>query len=148
MIVTSRQEERFKGSVTDTLKPLRIRGNRLSSFMEAYLTRLDKRELYDNAEFFAACGRLTQMVGDRNLTVLLARMFADQMIDAKEDPGFTELPDNIPDLMLEYVNRVNKSLKHSEKNPGNPTVHKIAKAISWEPGPHLSTQGRQPGCDS
>ncbi len=35
MIVTSRQEEKFQGSVTDTLKPMRIRGNHLSSFLEA-----------------------------------------------------------------------------------------------------------------
>jgi HEAT repeat protein len=131
MIVTSRQEEKFQGSVTDTLKPLRIRGNRLSSFMEAYLTQLDKRELYDDAEFFAACGRLTKMVGDRNLTVMLARLFADQMIAAKEADSFDDLPDNIPDLMLRYLNQVNFNLSDSEKNPGNPTVQRIAKAISW-----------------
>jgi hypothetical protein len=131
MIVTSRQEEKFRGSVTDTLKPLRIRGNRLSSFIEAYLTQCGKRELYDDTEFFAACGRLTQMVGDRNLTVLLAKLFADQMIVAKEAPGFDDLPDNIPDLMLQYLNQVNLNLSESEKNPGNPTIQRIAKAISW-----------------
>jgi hypothetical protein len=51
LIITSRQEEEFQGAVTDTIKPLRIRGNRLSSFLEAYLTQLGKRELYDDAEF-------------------------------------------------------------------------------------------------
>ncbi len=104
MVVTSRQEEKFKGSVTDTLKPLRIQGTSLSYFMEVYLIQLDKRELYDDAEFFAACFRLVKIVGQRNLTVLLARLFADQMIDAKEDPSSSELPNNIPDLMLEYIN--------------------------------------------
>jgi hypothetical protein len=128
MILTSRQEEEFQGSITDTLKPLRIRGNRLSSFLEAYLTRLGKRELYDDAEFFAACGRLTEMVGDRNLTVLLARMFADQMIATKE-AQIEGLPDNIPDLMLSYLNWINRH--ESEKNPGNKVVQQIAKAISW-----------------
>ncbi len=129
MIVTSRQKEEFRGVVTDTLNPLRIRGNRLSSFLEAYLTQLGKRELYDDTEFFAACGRLTEMVGDRNLTVLLARMFADQMIATKEDPIFEGLPKNIPDLILIYLNWINRH--ESDKNPGNRTVQRIAKAISW-----------------
>jgi hypothetical protein len=129
MIVTSRQEEKFQGSVTDTLKPLRIRGNRLSSFLEAYLTQLGKRELYYDADFFAACGRLTQMVGDRNLTVMLARMFADQMVATKEDPNFEGLPDNIPELILSYLNWINR--QESEKNPGNKAVQRIAKVVSW-----------------
>ncbi len=129
MIVTSRQKEEFQGSVTDTLKPLRIRGNHLSDFLSAYLTQLGKREHYDDDEFFAACGRLTKMVGDRNLTVLLARMFADQMIATKEEPASEGLPENIPDLMLSYLNWINR--QESEKNPGNRAIHRIAKAISW-----------------
>ena len=126
VIVTSRQEENLRGSVTDTLKPLRIQGNRLSSFLEAYLTRLGKRELYDDPEFFAACINLTQMVGGRNLTVLLARMFADQMIAAKEAPGFGGLPDNIPDLMLSYLNWLNRQAPARNKE-----VQRLAKAVAW-----------------
>lgn len=129
LIVTSRQEEQLQGVVTDKVKPLRIRSDRLSSFMEAYLTQLGKRELYDDAEFFTACGRLSQMVGDRNITVLLSKLYAEQMVAIKEDPSFTNLPESIPDLMLSYLNWINRH--ESDKNPGNRTVQRIAKVISW-----------------
>ena len=38
LIITSRLEEDFEGFSKTTVRPLRIAGNRLSSFMEAYLT--------------------------------------------------------------------------------------------------------------
>jgi len=129
MIVTSRQQEQLQGAVTTELKPMRIEGNRLSSFMEAYLTHLGKRELYDDPEFFDACGRLSRMVGDRNITVLLARLYADQMIAAKQDPSFEGLPENIPDLMLSYLNWINRS--RTDEHPDNRTVQRIAKAVAW-----------------
>jgi HEAT repeat protein len=98
------------GKVTKTtLKPLRIEGNRLSSFMEAYLTQRGKRDRFTDTEFFDACSRLSTMVGTRNITVLLAKLYAEQLIAAKEGTlvgaqGFAPLPDNIPDLMLSYLN--------------------------------------------
>src|SRR5919109_814726 len=63
LVVTSRSEERLGGVSPTTVKPLRIQGNRLSSFLEAYLTRRGKREYFDDAEFFEACRRLSLMVG-------------------------------------------------------------------------------------
>ncbi|NJL64603.1 MAG: NACHT domain-containing protein [Methylacidiphilales bacterium] len=60
LIVTSRFEETL-GHVTKTIiKPMRIAGNRLSSFMEAYLTQQGKRDLFTDSEFFNACSRLSQ----------------------------------------------------------------------------------------
>ena len=44
IVVTSRFEEKLGQVTKTTLKPLRIQGNRLSSFMEAYLTQANKRE--------------------------------------------------------------------------------------------------------
>jgi hypothetical protein len=71
------------GKVTKTtLKPLRIEGNRLSSFMEAYLTQRGKRDRFTHTEFFDACSRLSTMVGTRNITVLLAKLYAEQLIGA------------------------------------------------------------------
>ncbi|MBD0344989.1 MAG: hypothetical protein ICV63_09260 [Coleofasciculus sp. Co-bin14] len=70
LVITSRTEETLGKVIKTTLKPLRIEGNRLSLFMEAYLTQRGKRDLFTDAEFFTACSRLSLMVGQRHITVL------------------------------------------------------------------------------
>jgi HEAT repeat protein len=131
LVVTSRLEEKLDGGNKTTIKPLRVEGNRLSSFMDAYLTQQGKRELFDDPEYFDACRKLSLMVGERDITVLLAKLYADQLVAAKEGLEAEDLPDNIPDLMLCYLNRLNDSVKEENK-PDNLTVHADAKAIAWE----------------
>lgn len=129
LVITSRFEEKLGQVTKTTLKPLRIEGNRLSSFMEAYLIQCGKREFFTDTEFFNACSRLTTMVGVRNITVLLAKLYAEQMIAAKEGTA-ANLPDNIPDLMLAYLNELNRDAADNE--PDNRTIQRDAKAIAWE----------------
>jgi hypothetical protein len=64
LVLTSRLSEDLGGPTT-VLKPLRIEGNRLSSFMEAYLVHRQKKKLFIDAEFFEACKGLSTMVGER-----------------------------------------------------------------------------------
>jgi HEAT repeat protein len=126
-IVTSRVEEPLDGITRTILHPMRIQGNRLSSFMEAYLVRCGKRVQFDDAEFFDGCRKLSVMVGDRDTTVLLAKLYAEQMIASKQS-GERNLPENIPALMLQYLNELNRregGLKDRE-------VHAAAKTIAWE----------------
>ncbi|KAM3115790.1 HEAT repeat domain-containing protein [Phormidesmis sp. 146-33] len=130
LIVTSRVEETLDEVPKTTIKPLRIEGNRLSSFLEAYLTQRSKRELFTDSEYFDACSQLSKMVGQRNITVLLAKLYAEQMIAKKEDVAEENLPDNIPDLMLSYLNELNRDATPDE--PDNLTVHEDAKIIAWE----------------
>lgn len=124
------------GKVTKTtLKPLRIEGNRLSSFMEAYLTQRGKRDRFTDTEFFDACSRLSTMVGTRNITVLLAKLYAEQLIAAKEGTllgaqGFAPLPDNIPDLMLSYLNELNRDVNTDKLD--DRMIQEDAKALAWE----------------
>ena len=130
LLVTSRLEEPL-GQVTKTaIKPLRIAGNRLSSFMESYLTQRQKRDLFSDTEFFNACIQLSTIAGARNITILLAKLYADQIIAKKEGTTDGNLPDNISELMLHYLNQVNHSV------PGDKfsdfTVHKEAKILAWE----------------
>ena len=99
LIVISRVEEHPGVTPKTTVTPLPIRGSSLSSFMEVYLTRREKRDLFDDAEYFRACERLSSMAGDRDTTVLLAKLYAEQMISHKEGPDAGGLPDNLPDLM-------------------------------------------------
>ncbi len=70
------------------------------------------------------------MVGQRNITVLLAKLYAEQLIAHKEGIADHYLPDNIPDLMLSYLNELNRD--HNPGEPDNPTVHQDAKVLAWE----------------
>ncbi len=130
LVITSRTEEKLGQVTKSSLKPLRIEGNHLSSFMEAYLMQRGKRDSFTDSEFFDACSRLSTMVGQRNITVLLAKLYAEQMIAAKEGLSVGDLPNNIPDLMLCYLNELNRSVTGDKLD--NRTVQQDAKAIAWE----------------
>jgi hypothetical protein len=130
LLVTSRLEETL-GQVTKTvIQPLRIAGKRLSSFMESYLSQRKKRELFSDTEFFNACSQLSTIAGDRNITVLLAKLYADQIIAKKEGTTDGNLPANIAELMLHYLNQLNRSV--TENKFSDFTVHKDAKILAWE----------------
>ncbi|AFY52767.1 HEAT repeat-containing protein [Rivularia sp. PCC 7116] len=133
LIVTSRLEESLDNVPKTTLKPLRVSGNQLSSFMEAYLTQRGKRDLFDDAEYFDACRRLSLMVGKRNITALFAKLYAEQMIAkvaVDSDDFVDDLPLSIPDLMLGYINELNRETAEGELD--NRTLQKDAKTIAWE----------------
>jgi hypothetical protein len=127
-ILTSRFEETLDGVKRTTIKPMRIEGNRLSSFMEAYFSRCGKRELFTDTEFFEGCRLLSTLVGEKDSTVLLARLFAEQMMAVKENRDGRSLPKNVPSLMLEYLNLLN--YKHQEMD--DRSVHIAAQIVAWE----------------
>lgn len=130
LVVTSRLKETLGGIIKTEVRPLRISGNLLSSFMEAYLTQREKRDLFGDPEFFDACRQLSMMVGDRDITLLLAKLYTEQMISNKERLTVSDLPDNIPDLMLSYLNELNLGV--TENRLDDRLVHSDAKVLAWE----------------
>jgi len=135
LIVTSRIDEGLGGASKTMLRPLRLKRDRLSTFMDRYLEQLGKRDLFNDEEYFDACRRLSQLVGDREITVLIAKMYAEAMIAAKESDvnaqGLTrELPRNLPDLMLGYVKQLNNQVQADEQDLGK--VVRVAKVVAWE----------------
>jgi HEAT repeat protein len=128
LVVTARSDAGIGNLPKHTIVPMRIKGSQLSIFIDAYLNERRKRHLFDDDEYFDACTQLTRMVGDRDITVLLAKLYADQMVAAKETPTGADLPKNIPDLMLCYLNELNRNIAGEE----NPTVQRDCKAIAWE----------------
>ena len=131
LLVTSRLEERLGGVTKTAIKPLRIAGAQLSFFMENYLSERKKRDLFSSdIEFLKACEQLPTIVGERNITVLLAKLCADQIIAKKEGTTDGNLPNNIAELMLHYLNQLNRSV--TENKFSDFTVHKDAKIIAWE----------------
>ncbi|HBL14850.1 MAG TPA: PBS lyase, partial [Cyanobacteria bacterium UBA11162] len=134
LIVTSRQKQNFAVTGT-TIQTQKIYGEKLFSVMQTYLTEKGKA-LFDEAECHETCGQLCKLVGKhRNITVLLARMFAKQKIAAKE--GTIEhdgdQSDNIPDLMISYLNTLNETNQVcGYEKLDDDTVRKDAKIIAWE----------------
>ncbi len=129
LVLTSRVDEKLSGIDVTVIRPMRIQGNRLASFMDAYLSRREKRELFDDPEFFNACGNLSTIVADREITVLLAKMYAEQMITSKEPGMATQVPENIPDLMLNYLNELNRKVE--EGRLADRIVNGTALKLAW-----------------
>lgn len=129
LIVTSRLPEELHGVPRQEIAPLRIQGDRLSTFMEAYLSRRGKRELFDDTEYFEYCRRLSEMVGQSDATPLLAKLYAEQIIALKERALGARLPESIPDLMLSYLNEINRGATSTD--PQDREVHRIARIIAW-----------------
>lgn len=132
LVITSRLEEAL-GSVDKTiLKPLRIEADRLLGFMQAYVRwKLDKQDdPFVDDEYSLACDRLRRMVGQRNITVLLARLYADQMIEQQQGAGGV-LPASVPELMLSYLNQLNRTIESAEQRD-RLQVQEEAQVIAWE----------------
>jgi HEAT repeat protein len=130
LLVTSRLEEPLGGVTKTAIKPLRIAGAQLSFFMESYLSERKKLDLFSDTEFFNTCIQLSTIAGDRNITVLLAKLYTEQIIAKNEGTTDGNLPDNIAELMLHYLNQLNRSV--TENKLSDSTVHKDAKIIAWQ----------------
>lgn len=134
-LVTSRIQEKLDQVPTTAMRPVRVEGNRLSTFMESYLLRRREQEnVFSDAEKFDAYSRLSSMVGDRDVTVLLAKLFAEQMIALKRSLGDSHimgsgLPTNVPDLMLSYLNELNRDLEADKIE--TTTMHAVTKKVAW-----------------
>jgi formylglycine-generating enzyme required for sulfatase activity/HEAT repeat protein len=130
LVITSRLNEALDSVPKTVLEPLRIEGSRLSRFMDAYLEQRGKRSLFEDEDYFEACRRLSRMVGQRNITLLLARLYADQMIEQQQGAGGT-LPASVPELMLSYLNQLNRAIEPENQRP-DLAVQQDAQRIAWE----------------
>ena len=130
LIVASRQADKGLEPLDAVIEPMRLDTDHLLPFLNAYLAAAGKAHLTD-AELYRACSRLADLVGaERGITPLLARLYAEQLIDkAREDGTVQELPETVPDLMLRYLNGLNRDRQGCD--PDNPTVHRAAKVAAW-----------------
>jgi HEAT repeat protein len=133
LVITSRVENIFGSEVTySLLRPQRVASGQLLKFMDDYLRQLNKRNLFpDDAEYIDDFKRLSLIVsGKRDITVLFARLYLDQMVAKAEGRLSDRMPENVPDLMLSYLNELNYNL--TKKELINEIVHKTAKITAWE----------------
>jgi formylglycine-generating enzyme required for sulfatase activity len=130
LVVTSRLEESFGGLSKTVIKPLQVEANRLWPFMSAYLEAKGKQDLFVDDEYADGSERLRRMAGERSITVLLARMYIDQMIREREGAGGIR-PDSVPKLMLSYLNQLNLNIEPANKRD-DLEVQRDAKIVAWE----------------
>ena len=129
MIVTSRRDEMLNQQLT--LEPGRIDSSHLLAFINAYLTEAGQTEMSD-ADLFDASRRLAGLVTtETGITPLLAKLFAEQLVILqRRKESIHNLPRSVPDLMLAYVNSLNRDRR--EGDPDDPTLHCAAKIAAWE----------------
>jgi hypothetical protein len=133
LVVTSRQVEALGAiNVVTVLQPLRVDSDRIIEFMTAYLRELKIVKPFVDRDFIDARDKLLSLVGDRDVTVLLARLFSDQLVESRnaKNTSDTKLPENIPELMLAYINRINKTIGESERRR-NLEIQQSAQTVAW-----------------
>ncbi len=129
LVVTSRFEDDLGTAAKTIIRPLRLKSDRLSAFMDGYLKQRGKRGLFNDEEYFESCRNLSQLFGERDITALIAKMYAEQMIASKEQPSGFDSPHNLPDLMLGYVTNINEGVRADRRD--SPTVLRAGKIIAW-----------------
>jgi HEAT repeat protein len=130
LVVTSRNEDESLGLAKTVIKPALLKKEILSSFMGRYLTSRNARDLFSDEEFHSVCAHLVRLVGDHEVTPLLAKLYADHLIEQNIDAAQGGRPANVVDLVLRYVVEVNASIKEGQQD--NTTVLRVAKIVAWE----------------
>ena len=103
LVVTSRRNEALGNIVKTTVCPQRIEGEALYGFLSDFLFASGDRGLFEQDEFVDACNKLKRLVHDRRITPLFVKLFAQEMVNLKNEPSTRNLPTNVPGLMLRYV---------------------------------------------
>jgi hypothetical protein len=135
VILTARNRHGLEDIIKTYIKPSPLNAELLPSFIGSYLDKRQKRCFYpDTTEFLQACVQLSGMDKRREVTVLLAKLYAEQMISAKEKEQKSKLrlPNTIPDLMLNYLNELNQGKKNKGGKFSNHDVRRDAKIVAWE----------------
>ncbi len=133
-MVTSRLKEPLGGVPSYKVKPLRIDDAAvLTTFMTRYLEERGAREKFAPADISSACARLFRIGSESHgkqgaITVLLAKMYAEQLIGSRESGGVADLPRDIPSLMFGYLNEINR--RHG-KDETDTSVHLAATSLAW-----------------
>ncbi|MEE8303130.1 MAG: HEAT repeat domain-containing protein, partial [Candidatus Tectomicrobia bacterium] len=130
LIVTSRFVEPL-GVDTQRIIPQRLASTYLAGFVDAYLMLKQTRHKLNDETYFDLCRRLAALVGDRDITALLARMFIDQALSGKSgDVVSKATPRDIPELMRGYFHWLNRPAS-GETASANFILEDTAKQIAW-----------------
>ena len=105
LLVTSRDENSLKSANPRALRTGLLKGQGIAAFVEDYIQQEGKRALFTDAEFYTEITRFTMLVGEREITALLAGLYARHILDRKENHT-VERPQNVPEFMDAYVDEM------------------------------------------
>ena len=97
--------------------------------MDRYLEERGKRELLPDHDFFESCSKLSQIIGTREITALIVKMYAELIIASREEPLSFDTPRNLPDLRIGYISNINESVKADRKETR--AVLRAVKIAAW-----------------
>jgi hypothetical protein len=130
VVFTSRGDVEVGGSKT-VIRPQRIQGNSVSSFLHGYLDLTRQRSVFnDDEEFFRICKDLSALTKNRDITPLLAKMYAEYAVARKQGLAAAQsVPETIPALISCYVNTVAEAVRSPFTTD---TIQDFLRIIAWE----------------
>jgi hypothetical protein len=130
VVFTSRGDVDIAGAKT-VIRPQRIQGNSVATFLHGYLELTAQREIFkEDEEFFKVCKDLSALTKNRDITPLLAKMYAEYAVARQRGvPSAQTSPDTIPALISCYVNTVSAGVpsKYSAD-----AIQGFLRVIAWE----------------
>lgn len=130
LIVTSRRDESLGAGRQTRLVPVRIAAEQISPFMHNYLVQRKRREQFTDNEFLDACTTLSRLLRGRDITPLFVKLYAEVLIGNRAGRVAGALPANVPELMLGYLNELNRNAPSDA--PDIALVQSAAKILAWE----------------
>jgi HEAT repeat protein len=80
----------------------------ISTYIEKFIENLAEKPQFQSNEIHEYCANLSKLVGEKGISVLLAKLYAEQLVAEKEGTIGEALPKNIPELMLRSINVLHK----------------------------------------
>ena len=130
LLITSRQEETLPGVSQSTLQPERLAFGSVGVFIESYLQKSDRSGVITRQEFQDHAAALQALVGHREITPLFAKLYIDLLVSSKENKDHRDLPRSVPELVLHYLNHLNRKITLSRKEDYE--VYELAMNVAWE----------------
>ncbi|MEB3212798.1 MAG: SUMF1/EgtB/PvdO family nonheme iron enzyme [Leptolyngbyaceae bacterium] len=128
LVITSRINESLGGVSKTLLEPRQFNANSLIPFISVYLKKKYPNDRFADYEYDEIRNRLQRMAGERNITVLLARLFIDFCVKEWGQGSGELIPDSVPKLMLRYLKQLNQITGKRD----DLEVWKDATVVAWE----------------
>lgn len=129
LIVTSRRNEEMLATSRTVLEPIRIEPESISPFLHEYLVEKGVRSELTDREFLSACVHLSDIAGDRGITVLIAKLYAQLLIRRVRTEDSEPLPRNVSELMVRFVVELNRNSQPEQ--PDTRAVLAASKQLAW-----------------
>jgi hypothetical protein len=128
VIVTARNEE-FRNKPRRLIKAPPLRKAAVAEFVESYLKYDGREKLFDEAEFHKLCEKLATVVGGRNITPLIAKMYAEHCVRSKTNkvgPDVADIPGLFSDYLTDTIERFSPG-----SNVDLEGVSAFARSLAW-----------------